>query len=87
MKVVAKPIEMLAWFTCEGPPNPIRFKVTSEDDTFTVIKVDRVITKGLEKLAGNNMFVFKCQSNINGAEKIYEIKYDLRTCKWILFKI
>lgn len=87
MKVLAKPIEMLAWFTCEGLPNPIRFKIISEDNAFTVIKIDRVITKELEKLAGNNMVVFKCQSNINGTEKLYEIKYDLRTCKWILFKI
>ena len=40
-----------------------------------------------EKLAGNEMLVFKCQSLIDGVLKMFEIKYELRTCKWILFKI
>lgn len=40
-----------------------------------------------EKLAGNPMLVFRCQSVINNLNKIYEIKFELKTCKWILYKI
>lgn len=87
MKVIAKPIQMLAWFNEDGQPNPIRFRITNEDESFTVIKVDKVLFKDIEKLAGNNMLIFRCQSLINGMEKIFELKYELRTCKWMLFKI
>lgn len=87
MKVVAKPIDVLAKFDREGVPTPIRFKITAEDQSEVTIKVDRVITRHLEKLAGNKMFVFKCQSAFNGIEKLFELKYGLETCKWMLFKI
>jgi hypothetical protein len=87
MKVVAKPIEMVAWFTLDGVPNPARFRIRDDKEPWTVIKVDRIITRSLEKYAGNEMLVFRCQSVIDGLEKVYELKYEKATCKWILFKI
>jgi hypothetical protein len=87
MKVVAKPIDMVVWFSHDGAPNPLKFRVENDDNSFSVIKVDKVLQKDMERLAGNNMLVFRCQSIINGQERVYEIKYELRTCKWILFKI
>ena len=78
---------MLAWFTEDGTPNPLRFRMENEDKSYTVIKVDKILQKDIEKLAGNNMIIFKCQGNINGIEKIFQINYELRTCKWILFKM
>ncbi len=87
MKIVAKSIEMVAWFSKDGIPHPVRFRISNEDETVSVIKVDKVIFREKEKIAGNNMLVFRCQSRIYGEEKIYEIKYDIITCKWILFKI
>lgn len=86
MKVVAKPIDMIAVFSKEGIPTPVRFKYC-DDETAMVIKVDRVIIREAEKLAGNNMVVFRCQSTIDNIQKVYELKYELSTCKWILFKI
>lgn len=87
MKVVAKPIEMVAWFTVDGVPNPVRFRIKDENEPWVVIKVEKIITRNLEKYAGNERLVFLCQSIINGLEKTYELKYERSTCKWILFKI
>jgi len=86
MKIVAKPIEVVAWFDEKGNVHLVRFKLKNEDESNTVIKVDRVICVDKEKLAGNNMLIYNCQSVINGIEKVYELKYELNTCKWILFK-
>ena len=82
-----QPIEMIAWFTLDGTPNPIRYKMTSNDASNIVVKVDRVVTRSEEKLAGNRMFIFRCQSEINGLLKLFELKYELNTCKWYLYKI
>jgi hypothetical protein len=87
LKVVAKQIEMVAWFNIKGMPKPVRFRIENEDESYRVIKIDKVVTMDKEKLAGNEMLVFKCQSLIDGVLKMFEIKYELRTCKWILFKI
>jgi hypothetical protein len=87
MRVVAKPIEVVCWTDISGNINPVRFKITNEDESNSVVKIDRVICVDKERLAGNDMLVFKCQSVINKTERLYEIKYELRTCKFILFKI
>lgn len=84
---MAKPIEMVAWFTADGCPNPVRFRISKDDQSLETIKIDKIIYRTMEKLAGNNMIVYRCQSQINGAVRIYEIKYELSTCKWILFKM
>jgi len=86
MKVVAKPIEMIALFSDRGGPEPLKFRITGREKS-TTIMVEQIIDKHIEKLAGNNMYVFTCQSEIDGKRKKYEIKFELNTCKWMLFKI
>ena len=82
MKILMKPIDMIAWFTKEGIPKPIRYKFDDQ-----VIKVQQVTSKSEEKLAGNRMIIFRCQSEINGELRLFELKYELQTCKWFLFKM
>lgn len=86
MKVIAKPIEMIVWFDKNGTVCPTSFKLIKEDSSTETIKIDKIIKRAVEKFAGNKMLVFTCQSAINGTERIYEIKYELGTCKWVLFK-
>jgi len=82
MKVLMKPIEMIAWFDLEGIPRPVRFRVDG-----TVCKIHQVSHISEEKLAGNRMKIYRCQSEIDGQMKPFELKYELQTCKWFLFKI
>jgi len=87
MKVMARAIKMIAWFAEDGTPNPVRFKIKNDDESESVIKVDRVISKEFEKLAGNKMILFRCQSVLNDVNKLYELKYEINTCKWMLYKM
>ncbi|MBW9145838.1 hypothetical protein K2F40_12415 [Clostridium sp. CM028] len=87
MKVLALPVEMVSYTDNKGDIKPIRFRMQVGDEPMQVIKIDKVIVKDTEKLAGNIMIIYKCQSVIDGAEKLYELKYEMGTCRWILFKI
>lgn len=87
MRIIAKPIEVVSYTNNEGDIRPLRFRLQMDDETIKVIKVDKVIVKKTEKLAGNIMLVFKCQSLIDDVLKLFEIKYDLKTCRWMLYKI
>lgn len=82
MKVVMDPIEMIAWFDIPGMPRPIRFRHDGH-----IVKVEMIIRVSEEKLAGNRMKIYECQSEINGQMRRFELKYELNTCKWFLFKI
>lgn len=86
MKVLMKPIEVVARFSQDGIPHPVKYKVTFEDKPI-VIQVDKILFKTEEKLAGNRMIIYRCQSEINGILKQFELKYELNTCRWFLFKI
>lgn len=85
MKVVSKSIDVIACFEKGGGVKPLRFRI-SEDEEEKVIKINRVVNREIEKLAGNVMEKFVCIASVNGVERIFEIKYELLTKKWILFK-
>lgn len=87
MKIIAKPIQMISWTDEKGNIHPIRFRISNEDESSSVIRVDKIVYKDKEKLAGNPMLIYRCQSVIKGTERIFELKYELSTCKWILWKI
>ena len=82
MKVLMEPIEMIAWFDIPGTLRPIRFRHEG-----TVVKVEKIIKISEEKLAGNRMKIYECQSEIHGEMKRFELKYEMSTCKWFLFKM
>ncbi|MFW2487812.1 hypothetical protein [Clostridium chromiireducens] len=86
MKVVSKEVEMIAYFKKDGRINPIRFRI-EEENKVQVVKILKIISTDLEKLCGNKMWSFTCSAIIGEIEKIFELKYDIERCKWILFKI
>lgn len=82
MKILMQPIEMIAWFDMNGTPRPLRFRIDGQ-----VQRVDQIIHISEEKLAGNRMKIYRCQSEINGAVRPYKLKFELQTCKWFLYKM
>lgn len=87
MKIYMKPIESIAWFTRDGIPHPLKYRILDEDKAYQTVKVRRVITRTEEKTAGNRMLIFRCEGEINDLLKIFELKYEINTCKWYLYKI
>jgi hypothetical protein len=87
MKVLMKPIKMIAWFDEDGTLTPVRYNMRLDDESAITIRINRIIQKKEEKLAGNRMLVFTCQSIMDNMERIYELKYEFSTCKWYLFKM
>lgn len=87
MKTYVRPIEVVSYTDMKGDIRPIRFRVQLESEELKVIKIDKIVFKQKEKLAGNDMILYRCQSVIDGINKVFEIKYELCSCKWILFKM
>lgn len=87
MKVYMKQIKMIAWFTENGSLTPIKFQIKGEGEEVVTINVGNISERSEEKLAGNRMMIYRCQSEIDGIEKLYELKYEVGTCKWYLYKM
>jgi len=86
MRLIMAPIEMIAKFTVKGQPRPVKFRIEQEQERQEVT-IDRIVSQEEEKLGGNRMLVYSCQSMIKGTERRYELKYEVATCRWFLSKI
>jgi len=87
MRIYMQPIESIAWFKRDGTPYPIKFKIADNDQTDKTIKIEKVLHRTEERLAGNRMLIFRCQAEINNHLKVFELKYEINTCRWYLYKI
>lgn len=87
MKVIAKPIEMLSISDSTGDVKPIKFRMKLEDKSLATIKVDRIIRRESSKKAGEVAYIYTCESLIQDELKLYELRYTLSSCIWVLYKI
>ncbi len=77
------PVEVIAKFTTKGQPKPVKIRIES-DLGRQEIMIDAIISQEVEKLAGNPMIKYQCQSEVAGQRIQYELKYEIRTCIWYL---
>jgi len=68
----------MAIFNTDGKIEPVKFRL--DDKVVMIQKVTKVYE---EKTVGNKRLVFVCQHN---GKDIYEIKYELDSKTWYLFK-
>jgi hypothetical protein len=89
MNILNKPIEMITSFNNEGIPTPIRFKYSNEEELNIIIKIDKVIhfEKMKDRINKVCYYIYQCRSFIENISRNYELKYDIDTCKWYLYKI
>lgn len=87
MKVVMEPIDMIAWFNIKGILMPLKFRLETEDHSLKTIKINNVLYHTEENIAGNPIRTYTCTITLNDIEQSCELKYEVKTCKWILFKI
>ena len=79
--------EVLSVTDEKGNISPLRFKAITKDNVDMVISVDKVDSKELEKLAGNLMLLYRCRGIVNDKERNFELKFEIKTCRWMLWKI
>ncbi|MEN6568293.1 MAG: hypothetical protein ABFC57_18565 [Veillonellales bacterium] len=77
MKIVNKPVKVLAIFKTDGKIEPVQFTL---DDK--VINVDKVVKSYEEHLAGNLRLVFLCEQR---EKYFYELKYEIESGIWYMF--
>lgn len=87
MKMLMKTVDMICVSSKDGEISPLRFRMTDSRGDTTVIRIDRILIRAEQKIAGNRMLVYKVQSLIGDIEKVYEMKYEVATCKWYIAKM
>jgi len=87
MKLLMKNVDMICVSTRDGRISPLKFRLPDDNGGNTVVKIDRILKRDEQKIAGNRMFVYTVQSIIRNLETVYEMKYEVATCKWYISKL
>ncbi|MDF2656547.1 MAG: hypothetical protein K0R19_3021 [Bacillota bacterium] len=87
MKILAEPIEAAVWFKAKEKPWPVKFRYSDREGMLRRVNVDKIISVDEIKTAGIRAFVYRCQSEIDGVMKAYELKYLVSDCRWELYKM
>ncbi len=87
MRRLMQNIEVIAHFSMDGKLTPYRLKYQTSDERCIVIKINQVMTQQTDFYTGNMIYVYDCSAVINNIEQLFQIKYELKSCKWFLSKI
>lgn len=83
------PVECIVEFDIKGNPKPIRIRF-EDAEGLHVINIDKILEKedkkGFGTMNGNavRLFVYKCQSVIDGIIVPLKLTFENKFCKWNL---
>jgi len=87
MKILSEPIDAIVKFKGREKPMPYKFRYIDRDRVPHEIMIDQILLVEETKIAGVRAFVYRCQSEIDGVCRLYELKYLISDCRWELYKM
>lgn len=85
MKLLRAPIDMIAIFHENEPPEPVRFRYRRDGHCWEV-KVDKVIDLSRRIYGNTKDYTYVCQSVIGRRQRTYELRYNGEAVRWELYK-
>lgn len=82
-----KSVDMICLSSSDGDITPLKFRIKEGGGEPRIVKIDRIISRKEEKIAGNRMLIFTVQSDMDGIERVFEMKYEIQSFKWYLYKL
>lgn len=87
MDVILAPIEVVATFTQDGRVLPIRFRVFIPDSGNETIFINQVTRRDRQRLGKTFIDIYTCRGTVQHRERIIELKHEIRSGKWSLYRI
>lgn len=78
MKIINEPIKVMAVFNTDGKIEPVKFRIDDQ-----VVRIEKIMKSYEENIVGNTRIVFVC---LHKGKDIFELKYEVDTKTWYLFK-
>ncbi len=83
---VSKKIEVIAAWDTSGQLRPLRFRFEEDDHTLRRVSVDQVISVREVAFVGVEAFIFLCKAREEERERIFELRYNIRSHDWQLLR-
>lgn len=87
MEVLLKPIEVVASFSPDGRISPIRFRVITDETGYETIYVNNISRRRRERTGKTFIDIYTCTGQVLGKEKMFELKYEITSGEWSLYRM
>ena len=80
-------IEMICVCAVDGRLTPLRFRMEDEEHCLQTVAIEQVVTAKPIQYAGIDAIQYLCKATLGGKERMFELRYTVRTHRWTLFRV
>ena len=80
-------IEVISVFATDGCITPLRFRMEDEANCLQTVAISQVVCAKPIQYAGIDAIQYLCKAHMEGKEKLFELRYTVRTHRWTLFRV
>ena len=80
-------VEMISVCATDGTLTPLRFRLEDEAHCLQTVAISRVLSRKVIQYAGVDAIQYLCKANMDGKERLFELRYTVRTHCWSLFQM
>ena len=80
------PVDVISMCSANGDIRPLRLRMESEDHQLMRVDIDEVVSCKPIQYVGIEAIVFLCRAMVGEKERLFELKYTIRTHSWCLVR-
>ena len=80
-------VEMISVCGADGKITPIRFRMETDESCMQVVPVTQIMHCKPIQQAGIDAIQYLCKGRVNDREKLFELRYTLKTHCWSIFRV
>lgn len=80
-------IEMICVCATDGKLTPLRFRMEDEEHSLQTVSIAQVLVAKPIQYAGIDAIQYLCRAILSGRERVFELRYTIKTHRWTLFRV
>lgn len=80
------PIQLISSCSTLGDFTPLKFRFEDEEHHIVTVNISDILSTREHKINGIHELIYTCRAYINGASRLFELKYNVNTHKWLIFR-
>lgn len=86
MNALNLPVQVIAHCGLDGELRPLRFRYEDGQHLLHTVSITEVVDCRKIEYVGVEAFTYLCKARQEEREKLFELRYTVRTHKWSLFR-
>lgn len=80
------PVDVIAMYSAAGEIRPLRLRMEDDCHRLLCFDIDEVISVKTVQYVGIEAQIFLCRAIIEQTERLFELRYTIRTHSWCLLR-